>query len=245
MSFTCAHYWWQTSNLTSITVFTYFKSLPSNLISRTLFSYSKHCCQISYQKLHKSTCFFFFFFLFFFKFDRSVQWWFDLMEQVTGPLELKKMFIFTLVYRKHRLNTEMRSKLISDVIGVMLNISGFCNINFVDVLCKTVMNQWYFKGINWILGRIYHDAMMRSRSWTSQKGDNTGRGYKFPHSALCLVHKIHWKFQLCYMFCICTWLFVFRFNIHVNNISIVLETLLSNLWFFHSTLKWMPSQAMQ
>ena len=36
---------------------------------------------------------------------------------------------------------------------------------------------------------------MRSRSWASQKGDSTGRGYKFPHSALCLVHKIHWNFS--------------------------------------------------
>ena len=33
--------------------------------------------------------------------------------------------------------------------------------------------------------------LLRSRSWASQKGDSTGRGYKFSRSALCLVHKIH------------------------------------------------------
>ena len=27
------------------------------------------------------------------------------------------------------------------------------------------------------------------------KGDSTGRRYKFSHSALCLVHKIHWNFS--------------------------------------------------
>ena len=36
---------------------------------------------------------------------------------------------------------------------------------------------------------------LRSRSRASQKGDSTDRGYKFPHSALCLVHKILWNFS--------------------------------------------------
>ena len=49
--------------------------------------------------------------------------------------DLCSMFIFTLVYRKHGLITEMTSKIMSDVIGIMLNISGFYNINVVDVLC--------------------------------------------------------------------------------------------------------------
>ena len=36
---------------------------------------------------------------------------------------------------------------------------------------------------------------LRSRSWDSQKDDSTGWGYKFSHSALCLLHIIHWKFS--------------------------------------------------